>query len=109
MANTQEIILGGDGKDKVEIPPCPFRLWVDLIAYHDGIGPGGQYALLALYQGEGQIRLGQAEDRNFDHYYLEVRKAVLLDANSAASFGIEWDNKGAKTTRHGLIATARLA
>jgi len=105
LAVGEEETRGGEGTTDIVVPARNHRQRVDLIAYHNGFGGGGSTAGLLLSM-DG-TRLGNPEDRNFENYYLELRRTVILERDKSASFRAAFTNSGATTTIRGLIATIR--
>lgn len=105
LAKGDEETLGGEGATNVRVLSRNYRQRVDLIAYHDGVGPSGQYAAILLTM--NGTRLGNPEDRNFDNYYLELRRTLILEPGTAGAFRADFTNTGATTTLKGLIVTVK--
>jgi hypothetical protein len=70
-------------------------------AYHRGTRAGGSPKASLTLEMDGML-LGAAEDSGFDNYFLTLRRIVLLDVGTTASFVIRWTNNAATTTGHGI-------
>lgn len=105
LGKGDEETVGGEGTTTVKVGARNYRQRIDVIAYHNGVGPGGQHAAILLTM--NGVRLGNPEDRNFDNYYLDLRRTLILEAGASASFQADFTNSGATTTLRDLIATIR--
>jgi hypothetical protein len=94
------IDLLGDEVDVRVIGPYREGRRLDIHAYHDGVGPAGRDAFLAL-EVNGQV-LGTHEDHSFNSYKLTVDKRIALDPGATAFLLIRYTNNTATTTRHGI-------
>ena len=109
----EEVTKGGEGARNIPVPAQDYPQRIDLIAYHMGrtgrnaeTDSRGPYASILLSM--NGIRLGNPEDNNFENYYLELRRTIILERGTSASFKAEFTNSGgATTTLKGLIATVK--